>query len=106
MPFDFTQDAFRDFSDQVLKAEGDQATLTSLLADMQGTYTEQLALAAKQTQDMEKINAENERLKATNMELFLMVGANKQQTTQPQDPEPDKDMDTAAYMEKYFKEDK
>lgn len=107
MPFDFTVDAFRDFSDQVLKANGDQATLTSLLADMQGTYTDQLALAAKQQDDVEKITAENERLKATNMELFLRVGTSQQELNQQKpNKEPEQEMDTKAYMEAYFKEDK
>ena len=39
MPFEFNTDAWSDFTKQVLEAKGDQATLTTLLSDMQDTFT-------------------------------------------------------------------
>lgn len=107
MPFEFTQDAYRDFSDKILKAEGDQATLTSLLADMQGTYVDQLALHAQQEKEVEAVKAENERLKASNMELFLRVGESVKNNTQSQTSEPDEpeEMDVEKYMENYYKKE-
>lgn len=107
MPFEFTPESYRDFSEQIINAGGDQATLTSVLADMQGTFTDQIALATKQAADVEAITAENERLKTSNMELFLRVGANQQQNNQQsQQQETETTMDTKSYMENYFKEDK
>lgn len=106
MPFSFTQEDFRDFSDKVLQAEGDQATLTSLLADMQGTYVDQLALHTKQEDEMKQIKEENERLKATNMELFLRVGQSVQEKQSQSSTEPDEDeMDVEKYMENYYKKE-
>lgn len=75
MPYEFTQEAFQQFSQDVIAANGDQATLTSLLADMQGTFTDNIGIAAKQTKDLETLNAEADRLRKANMDLFLRVGA-------------------------------
>lgn len=39
MPFEFNTDAWSEFTKKVLEANGDQATLTTLLSDMQDTFT-------------------------------------------------------------------
>ena len=39
MPFEFTTDDWNEFTKKVLEANGDQATLTTLLSDMQDTLT-------------------------------------------------------------------
>lgn len=74
MPYDFTADSFKKFQEDVIKAEGDQATLTTLLADMQGTFVEAIAKDATMTDKVSVVTAENERLRNANMELFLRVG--------------------------------
>lgn len=85
MPYEFTQEAFQQFSQDVIAANGDQATLTSLLADMQGTFTDNIGIAAKQTKDLETLNAEADRLRKANMDLFLRVGTQAEQASKPSD---------------------
>lgn len=85
MPYEFTQEAFQQFSQDVIAANGDQATLTSLLADMQGTFTDNIGIAAKQTKDLETLNAEADRLRKANMDLFLRVGTQAEQGSKPSD---------------------
>lgn len=85
MPYEFTQEAFQQFSQDVIAANGDQATLTSLLADMQGTFTDNIGIAAKQTKDLETLNAEADRLRKANMDLFLRVGTQAEQNNKPSD---------------------
>lgn len=106
MPYAFTQDDYRSFQDAILAAEGDQATLTSILADMQTTFTESMALVETTKQENAAIAAENERLKTTNMSLFQQIGEQaKRLNSGPQpiadDDEPEyKDVD--SYMSSYF----
>lgn len=85
MPYEFTQESFQQFSQDVIAANGDQATLTSLLADMQGTFTDNIGIAAKQTKDLETLNAEADRLRKANMDLFLRVGAQAEQGSKQSD---------------------
>lgn len=85
MPYEFTQESFQQFSQDVIAANGDQATLTSLLADMQGTFTDNIGIAAKQTKDLETLNAEADRLRKANMDLFLRVGAQAEQANNQSD---------------------
>ena len=103
MPYTFTAEDFTKFSEDVVKAEGDQATVTTILADMQGTIQDAIAKDVANTQKVADLTAENERLKTANMQLFLRIGT-------PADPKPaeneqevnsDKSA-TERYMDSYF----
>lgn len=100
MPYAFTAEDFNKFSEDILKAEGDQATLTTLLADMNGTITDAIAKDVATTEKMSTITSENERLKKANMDLFLRIGSN----VEPTKPEPEtkETVSTADYMKNYF----
>lgn len=100
MPYSFTQEDYNKFSEDIIAAGGDQATLTTLLADMGGTVTDAIAKDIADTEKVTSVTAENERLKKANMDLFLRVGS-PVQTGQPE-PEPEKPITTAEYMKKYF----
>lgn len=107
MPYAFTQEDYRKFQEEIIAAGGDQATLTSVLADMQATFTESMALVQTTKEENAAILSENERLKASNMQLFLRVGeqAKQQQigTQQQSDPDSPKYRDADEYMADYFK---
>ena len=100
MPYAFTAEDFNKFSEDILKAEGDQATLTTLLADMNGTITDAIAKDVATTEKMTTITSENERLKKANMDLFLRIGS----AAEPTKPEPEvqETLSTADYMKNYF----
>lgn len=100
MPYEFTQDAYRQFSEAILGANGDQATLTTILSDMQDTFNRGIADLAATTETNGNVTKENERLKQANMDLFLRLGT-PQEPNKPQ-PEPEKPMSTKEYMEHYF----
>lgn len=103
MPYVFTSEDFNKFSDDIIKAGGDQATLTTLLADMGTTVTEAIAKAVTDAEQVATVTAENERLKKANMDLFLRVGS---QATTPtndnQHEDGEEPMDTSTYMRQYF----
>lgn len=100
MAFEFTHDSYRDFSEKIISAGGDQATVTSILSDMQDTFYKGIADLQATMEHSETISKENERLKNANMDLFLKLGT-PQQPNQPTQ-EPEKPMSTADYMEQYF----
>lgn len=111
MPYEFTQEDYSKFSQDIINAGGDQATLTSVLADMSGTVVDAIAKASVDTQKLNDITAENERLKSANMELFLRVGAkdseklagtNKGQANDETPAEDDGRTPTQSYMERFF----
>lgn len=102
MPYEFTAEDFNKFSEDILKAGGDQATLTTLLADMNGTVTDAIAKGLASTERVETVTAENERLKKANMDLFLRVGSQATTQNETKEQEPEKPIDTAAYMRNYF----
>lgn len=99
MPYTFTQEDFNKFSEDIIKAEGDQAILTTLLADMQGVVVDAIAKDIANTEKVTTVTAENERLRKANMDLFLRIGTPAQPEQQIQDEQP---MDTKAYMQAYF----
>lgn len=104
MPFELTPEGYQDFSTKILEAEGDQATLTSLLADMQTTFTDAIAKDASNTEKVTTVEAENERLRKANMDLFLRVGSQMNkggESGQQQEPEK-KVQSTKDYMNSYF----
>lgn len=106
MPYEFSQDGYRQFSEAIVAANGDQATLTTLLADMQDTFNDNIGKLTKLDTDNKSITAENERLRNANMELFLRIGTQAEPggdgkgtgTSQEGDT-----ISTADYMENYFK---
>ena len=103
MPYVFTAEDFNKFSEDIIKAGGDQATLTTLLADMNTTVTEAIAKAVTDAEQVATVTAENERLKKANMDLFLRVGSQATGADNNKPAEPDeKPMDTSAYMRQYF----
>lgn len=102
MPYEFTPEEFSRFSEEIIKAEGDQATLTSLLADMQSTVQTAIAKDIANTEKVETVTAENERLRKANMDLFLRVGLPQETPKKPEEREPDKPSGVSAYMQSYF----
>lgn len=100
MPYEFTAEDFNKFSEDILKAEGDQATITTILADMNTTVTDAIARDIQSKTAVETVTAENDRLKKANMELFLRVGTPVQQV--PDKKESEEPQGTKAYMASYF----
>lgn len=103
MPYQFTTDDFRKFTEDILAAEGDQATLTAHLADMQGTITEAIAKDVAQTEKVTAVTSENERLKAANMDFFLRLGQHQLGEPENKKQEETEPIGTSQYMENYFK---
>lgn len=102
MAYEFTIDSFRTFSDDIIAANGDQATITSRLADMQDAFTDSIARLTKAEHDAEEIGKENERLRQANLDLFLRVGEKAKTPQMENDPKEDHQQSTAEYMQSYF----
>lgn len=107
MSYEFTQEGYRNFSQAIIDAKGDQATLTTILADMQTTFENSIGTLATSNKNLEDTQAENTRLKEANMNLFLRIGE-PQQNQPPQNTPNGADkppMNCEQFMEEYFKED-
>lgn len=103
MPYEFTPEGYNQFSQDILKAEGDQAIITTLLADMQGTVTDAIARDIAGTKTVEDVTAQNARLKEANMNLFLRLGEKaKGEETSQKDDDPPPPVSTRDYMNAYF----
>lgn len=102
MPYSFTAEDFNKFSEDIINAGGDQATLTTLLADMNGTIVDAIAKDVASTEQVNTVTAENERLKKANMDLFLRVGYNSQPQQENNQSFEDDEITTSEYMKKYF----
>ena len=105
MPYDFTSDGYEQFSQAIIGAGGDQATLTSILSDMQTTFTDNIAQGINNTKELDTVKAENERLRKANMDLFLRVGEQQREKTGEQKPPKQEDSEqpsTQSLMDKYF----
>lgn len=109
MPYTFSAEDFSKFMNDVLKANGDQATLTSLLSDMQGTVSDAIISSQQDKADVERITTENNRLREANFNYFNQIGEfnkNRASTEKPKaDPDPDESEEsgTEEYMASYFK---
>lgn len=102
MPYNFTAEDFNKFTEDILSADGDRATLTTLLADMSSTVSDALAKDVANTQKLETTEAENKRLKEANMELFLRKGQILLAAEEAKPEEEKKPISTKDYMAKYF----
>ena len=105
MPYEFTQDGYRDFSEKIIAAGGDQATVTSILADMQDTINDNIGKLTKLTEDNKTITAENDRLRNANMDLFLRIGSQNPEGGaggQNQMQEDTKPVTISEYMDSLF----
>lgn len=102
MAYEFTLDSFRTFSDDIIGANGDQATITSRLADMQDAFTDSIARLTKAEHDAEEIGKENERLRQANLDLFLRVGESARTPQVENNPKDEHQQSTAEYMQSYF----
>ena len=102
MAYEFTVDSYRTFSDDVINANGDQATITSRLADMQDAFTNSIGRLTKAEQDAESLKQENERLRQANLDLFLRIGESAKPSTA--NPPADEDVVDGVdeYMNKFF----
>lgn len=109
MPYTFSAEDFSKFMNDVLKANGDQATLTSLLSDMQGTVSDAIISSQKDKADVERITTENNRLREANFNYFNQIGEFNKNRASLEKQKPDSDPDdaeesgTAEYMADYFK---
>lgn len=101
MPYDFTSDDFKKFSEDIIQADGDQATITTILADMQTTVFDAIGDSLNKAKELQKIQDENARLLKANMDLFLRTGTQKPEE-KDKEVEDKKDLTTSDYMESYF----
>lgn len=101
MPYEFTQEGFREFSEAILGTNGDQASLTTILADMQDTFTDSIAALTTAKANEEAMGKERDRLKEANMDLFLRVGAYQQEKPSDKLKETPA-IGTSEYMKKFF----
>ena len=110
MPYAFTPEDYSKFQEDVLKANGDQAVLTTVLADFQTTFMDSKAVVESTRAENDRLDAENKRLKDANMNLFLRIGEQiKPQAQEPPVPEPDdepKYKDVGSYMAAFFESKK
>lgn len=104
MPYAFTPEDYSRFQSEVLEADGDQATLTSILSDFQDTFTQSYAQVNTVNADNARIMAENNRLKQTNMELFQRIGTPVTQVNQQKEEEVEesKYKNVDEYMQDFF----
>lgn len=103
MAYEFTQEGFNEFSRQILDAQGDQGTLTTILADMQETFSGAVNTQVENTEKIEKLTNENEHLLKKNMDLFLRIGQNLPTQQSGQQPSQQKAVGTTEYMTNYIK---
>lgn len=102
MAYEFTVDSYRTFSDDIINANGDQATITSRLADMQDAFTNSIGRLTKAEQDAESLKQENERLRQANLDLFLRIGESAKPSTSNQPADEDVVEGVDEYMNKFF----
>lgn len=102
MPFEFTTDAWNEFTKQVIEANGDQATLTTLMSDMQDTFTTGITTQSELDKTNKSLTEENKRLKEANMSLFLRVGEQKQDNSNPEKTGEPKTGEEGHAVDKYL----
>ena len=117
MAYEFNQESFQKFSEDVLAANGDQSLLTAALADMQMVMTEALATVTAATEQTQAAQEEATRLRESNMNLHRRIGEQALQLSGSiiqqgqgdiphQQETPIHERGTAAYMERFFAQQK
>lgn len=76
-----TPEEFKAKTDEILSNHTDQAKVSTLLAELVEDYNNETTVKNTAQATAEKLTADNEKLRAANMTLFLRVGETK--------PEPD-----------------
>ena len=105
MPYNFTPEDYRKFTEDILKADGDQATLTTVMADMQETFVKGMASIEEAQKTAASKEEENNRLLEANRKLFMeRVGGDLTTPEAASKPEEQKPLTTAEYMQNYFKQ--
>lgn len=102
MPYEFNPESFTRFTQDILAANGDQATITNHIGEMADTMTDAFAAIQKAQEDISTITAERDRLRDTNSRLILRVGSfDKQPAQQEQEKEKKSTLDL---LDKYITE--
>lgn len=109
MAYEFTVEDFNKFTNDIVGANGDQAQISTLLADMQSTLVEAVGMNTKLQGDNEQMKAENERLKNANMDLMYRLGEKAVNDTNQKKQEKEelpRGENVNNYLDNLFKEDK
>jgi hypothetical protein len=75
----------------ILKNLTDQATVSTILAELVTDYNNEATEKATAKTTAEKLTSDNEKLRQANMDLFLKLGSDKkpdENTTKPEDSTP------------------
>lgn len=102
MAYEFTPEGYTQFTNDILAANGDQATLTGYLSDMQETISTQLTTTADNTAKINALTAETERLREANKKLFFRVGQSISGDVLAAPAKEEHKETTSEYMNKYF----
>lgn len=107
MGYEFTVEDYNKFTQDLVESGGDQAVMSTLLADMQATFLEAVASNSRLAQDNETVKLENERLKNANMDLMYRLGQKAIEENQPEKTESvERGKNVDAYLDKIFEEEK
>lgn len=90
---------------KAIEGAGDAATVVSVLTTSRDDYRDICAELAKANEDLEKLNAEKERLETTNRELFLRIGQTLSTPETGGQGQPKEERATTITCEDLFKED-
>lgn len=70
---------FKKKTEEILQNLTDQAKVTDILTELVETYNTQIAEKTEKEEKLKKIQEDNEKLRETNMKLFLKVGETQKQ---------------------------
>lgn len=103
MPYQFTVEDFNKFTQDIVDSKGDQAVMSTLLADMQATMMEAVGANLKLSADYDTIKAENDRLKNANMDLMYRLGQKAVDETAKKE-EGDKPLERGKNIDAYLED--
>lgn len=108
MAYEFTAEDFNKFTEDIIASNGDQAQMSTILADMQGTLVENIGIRATLEKNAEDYKSENDRLKSANMELMMRLGQKAMADSNESDKAKPKErgQNVDSFLDDYFKEDK
>lgn len=103
MQYEFTPESFAQFRDDIMAANGDQATLSLAIADMQDVFINGMGSVKSSTEAAQAAEAECARLRSVNSQLLLKVGENIPQAQQaaPEEEKPKFDS-VESYMHNWL----